>query len=143
MAITEDDRTSETGLFNYADAYLKAGDRIFDPSARGWNNAPAKMLHYHAVELYLKAYLRAQNVSAADLKGRQFGHRLFVIAAEAKSRGLEVPQNILEFLEQADELNDPIESRYLRNRNGPYIQPAEVKNCAHEVRSLARIALGF
>jgi hypothetical protein len=49
--------------------------------------APVTLLLAHAIELYIKSYLRLQGLSAEDLK-KKFGHDFRELLAEASSRGL-------------------------------------------------------
>ena len=50
--------------------------------------APVTMLLAHAVELYLKAFLRLHGVTLKRLAGRKFGHNFKKLAAKAEAEGL-------------------------------------------------------
>lgn len=84
--LTDDDRTTALGLLNYARSYRASADhhlnaRLKVPHAQ----APATFLYYHSIELYLKAYLRSQGLTVAQL--RQVGHNVSKLAGEVQSRG--------------------------------------------------------
>ena len=60
MTITEEDRTNALGLFNSAECYRQAADILGTEHARALRfDQPIRYLFYHAIELYLKAFLRA------------------------------------------------------------------------------------
>ncbi len=50
---------------------------------------PVRFLHSHAIELYLKAYLRLHGISLRELKD-DFGHNLRNLHAASKSRGFAI-----------------------------------------------------
>jgi hypothetical protein len=100
--LTTDERTTALGLFNYARSYRVSADHLLLAKLKVPHpHAPLTLLYYHAVELYLKAYLRAQGDTVAQLKS--VGHNVSKLSAEVQSRGLilddedkEVPSSIAE-----------------------------------------------
>ena len=75
IEITEDDRTSAFGLFNYAISYWKSAfeqERLKIPDITH-PGAPVDFMYVHAVELFLKSYLRLRK-SVQEL--RDVGHKL-------------------------------------------------------------------
>ena len=56
--ITPEERTTALGLYNFAESYRHAADRIRASKAKQLPfDTPIRFLYYHAVELYLKACL--------------------------------------------------------------------------------------
>lgn len=57
---TEDDRTTPIGLFNYAHSYWKSASELQNVKIANVTHpeAPVYFLYVHAIELFLKAYLR-------------------------------------------------------------------------------------
>ena len=71
--ITEEDRTNELGLFNTAESYWKSAATLYDAKVKASHPmSPVRFLYYHAVELYLKAFLRGNGHSAKELRGKKF-----------------------------------------------------------------------
>ena len=84
----EDDRTTEIGLFNYAHSYWRSAVALHKAKVRATHpDSPVWFLYFHAIELYLKSYLRAHGLSVAELR-KKFGHRICCLSDEAKRRGL-------------------------------------------------------
>jgi hypothetical protein len=73
-----------------ADAYLSQADQLLGltrdqlKTLPAENGQPVRHLYCHAMEMHLKAFLRAEGVTDA----RMFGHRLEDLYAECKSRGM-------------------------------------------------------
>jgi hypothetical protein len=75
--LCELERTTALGLFNVAESYWRAAMHIHSSALlKGMHNSPVSFLFYHAIELYLKAFLRhhghtprtaEQEVRAQDL----------------------------------------------------------------------------
>jgi hypothetical protein len=85
--LTTDDRTTALGLFNYARSYRASADHLLSAKLKVPHpHAPLTFLYYHAVELYLKAYLRVQGYTVAQLKS--VGHNVSKLSTEVQSRGL-------------------------------------------------------
>ena len=72
--ICYEDRTTSLGFFYYAEAYWSATKTLqeFATKKYGHWEAPVRFLYYHAIELYLKSFLRARNQTLDDL--RKLGH---------------------------------------------------------------------
>jgi hypothetical protein len=59
MSITEEERTNALGLFNSAECYREAADILASEHAKALSfDHPIRYHFYHAIELYLKAFLR-------------------------------------------------------------------------------------
>jgi HEPN domain-containing protein len=90
----DDERTTPVGLFNYARSYWRAGcnidhDRLAKIEGVTHPDAPITYLFYHAIELYLKAFLRLHGIKMAKLK--KIGHRYERLAEKAKKHDLALP----------------------------------------------------
>jgi hypothetical protein len=120
--ISTDDRTTALGLFNYARSYRASADHLLAaklsvPHA----HAPLTYLYYHAIELYLKAYLRSRNQTVEDLK--KIGHSISKIAARVQSFGLILDDEDKEVLSLMAEADNVIRSRYIQT--GAFSRPEE------------------
>ncbi len=61
-----DERTSAFGLFNYANSYRRSAEYLSKAKVRvSHPHAPITYLFYHAIELYLKSFLRSHGYSVA------------------------------------------------------------------------------
>jgi DNA-binding MarR family transcriptional regulator len=110
--IDDDERTNAVGLFNTARSYwrsavyLNAGNLgVTHPQA------PVIFLFCHAIELYLKAYLRGTAAELARLK--KLGHRVADLAKAAADSGLHLSEEQFEILSHIDEADVALESRYI------------------------------
>src|SRR5207248_2883705 len=73
--------------------------------------APVTFLFCHAIELYLKAYLRGVGNNVAELK--QIGHRVANLAKAAVKSGLGIGPEQTEILAHIDDDKVAIEARYI------------------------------
>jgi HEPN domain-containing protein len=81
------DRHPPIGLYYYAASYHVAADLICDQGLRATHpEAPATFLYCHAIELYLKSFLRFHGVSAKRLQS--IGHDYKRLLSRASKRGL-------------------------------------------------------
>jgi hypothetical protein len=81
------DRQPPIGLYYFAASYHVAADLICDQGLRATHpEAPAMFLYYHAIELYLKSFLRFHGVSAKRLQS--IGHDYKRLLSRASKRGL-------------------------------------------------------
>jgi HEPN domain-containing protein len=120
--ITNDDRTTALGLFNYARSYRASADHLLSAKLGVPHpHAPLTFLYYHAIELYLKAYLRSQGHTVAQL--RQVSHNIRELSTEVQSRGLVLDDEDKEVLETMVEANNVIRSRYIQT--GAFTRPEE------------------
>jgi hypothetical protein len=64
------DRYPQIGVFNFAACYRAAADLLAKQALKATHPGdPISFLYYHAIELYLKAFLRLQKVSMSKLRG--------------------------------------------------------------------------
>src|SRR5262245_47518692 len=67
--MSDDDRTTPLGLFNFARSYWQSGVLLHDANAKVTHpDAPVTLLLAHAIELYLKAFLRLCGVGTEAVK---------------------------------------------------------------------------
>lgn len=109
----DDDRTTSVGLYHFAESYRDCGEAL---AARRPDklmfDAPIEFLFWHAIELYFKAYLRAQGATAAELRTK-FGHNLSRLHAACVDQGLSLsryPEAFFDFMDP----DEAIEARYIR-----------------------------
>ena len=108
--LDEDERVTALGLFHSAHSYamsaivLKKADISIIRS-----DDPIRFLYTHAIELYLKSFLRLKGVTVQQLRSREFGHRISVLRSKAQEFGLQL-KHFEE--EQLDLLDDGIRDRY-------------------------------
>jgi hypothetical protein len=80
----EDSRSSPLGFFNLAESYWRAAGALENAKLRTTHpNSPISFLYYHAIELYLKAFLRLHGHSARELRSKKFGHRTCCLSERA------------------------------------------------------------
>jgi hypothetical protein len=86
---TDDERTTEVGLYHYARSYRAAADYL-DPGpskvASTHPDAPRDFLYIHAIELYLKAFLRLNGSGVKFLKSQS--HDIPSLGNLAAKKGL-------------------------------------------------------
>jgi hypothetical protein len=112
--IAENDlRTTPRGIFWTAEAYWEAA-RVVDAAKMKAtrHRSPIRFLYYHALELYLKAYLRAKGCTVQDLYG--MGHRYKALLEAAKGFGLKVQAEDASLLTSLGMGDAWIRARYIR-----------------------------
>lgn len=135
--LTEDDRATPQGFFNFAEDYLEAGYVLRKHMRAGNHRGEVlKFTLFHAVEMYLKAYLRHRGVSITMLRSKKFGHSYKRLIPACEAQGLNVPAHIKANLYVAESLSDPLEARFFRSAARPRIDPNGLYNLALEVRGL-------
>lgn len=117
MDLAEDERnarTSPLGLYHYAVSYHEAARALAKIKTKTTHpESPIYFLHYHAVELYLKAFLRLQGISVAELASKKFGHKTDRLSNRASEFGLPLYDEDIEVLRLMAETDTVIRSRYL------------------------------
>jgi hypothetical protein len=112
MAGSEDERTSPVGLFNTARSYWRSAEYLSAARLQVTHpQAPVTFLFCHAIELYLKAYLRGAGHDVSQLK--QLGHRVASLAQSAIKSGLAIGPEHSEILNRIDDADVAIEARYI------------------------------
>ena len=107
------DRTSSIGLFNYANSYRKSAEALQSKIIEATHpDAPIYFLYYHAIELYLKSYLRACDVTVNDLRSK-FGHKVSDLALESNRLGLVLRDEDNELFQFMKSTNTVMDARYI------------------------------
>jgi hypothetical protein len=120
--LTRDDRTSPTGLFNFAQSYWRSAEHLRLQNLPVTHpSAPTTFLFCHAIELYLKAYLRSVGVTVDGLK--QYLHGVKKLGEAVQKRGLTLIDEDKEALALLSEYDNIIRSRYITT--GAYTRPTD------------------
>jgi HEPN domain-containing protein len=120
--MSADDRTTPFGLFNYARSYWQSAVHLHHAKVKVTHpDAAITLLLAHAVELYIKAYLRLQGLSAEDLK-TSFGHDFRRLIDEGQARGLHFDEEDKEVAAILTEQESIRRSRYIET--GSYTRPS-------------------
>lgn len=105
-------RTTALGLFNTARSYLESGVHLHAARLKvSHPQAPINFLLCHAIELYFKAFLRAEHHSLGDL--RRLGHNIAKLAEVAKHERLELGEQAYETFSHVTDADVAMESRYI------------------------------
>ena len=114
MEADDEDRTNPTGLFNTAVSYWKSAAALERAKVKATHpDHPIRSLYYHAIELYLKAFLR-QHHSVKELASKKFGHntkKLSVRARELELSFHDEDQTVFAHLQNSDAV---MQARYIR-----------------------------
>lgn len=87
--ISDDERTTAVGLFHFAESYRTCAEALMRSPPRSLRfDDPILFLAYHAVELYLKAYLRHHGETLQRLR-KEYVHSLTKAWDQATKFGLE------------------------------------------------------
>ncbi len=109
---TDEERTSALGLFNTARSYWRSGKHLHAAQIKVTHpQAPITFLFCHAIELYLKAFLRANEHSLSEL--RKWGHNVANLAEAVKKDGLNLGAPSAETLSHVVDADVAMESRYI------------------------------
>ena len=109
----EDERTTPLGLFNYAHSYWRSAVALKQARVKATHPGdPIWFLYFHAMELYLKYYLRLHGKSVANLRD-EYGHRMDRLAKGARSFGFQFDDEDREVLSVIASMN-PIDVRYIK-----------------------------
>jgi hypothetical protein len=112
MASSDNERTSPVGLFNTARSYWRSAEYLSAARLEITHpQAPITFLFCHAIELYLKAYLRSAGHDLSQLK--QLGHRVASLAQSTIKSGLVIAPEHSEILNHIDDTDVAIEARYI------------------------------
>lgn len=118
----EIERTTPLGLFNYARSYWRSAEYLHTAQLKLTHPAaPVSFLFYHALELYLKAFLLSQSLSLGSLKA--IGHRLDKAGGKAIELGLVLMDEDKEVLDIIGDSHTVINARYIVT--GAFSRPAE------------------
>jgi hypothetical protein len=130
--------TSPLGFFNFALSYRAAGDKLRVCKLRATHpHSPILFVYYHAIELYLKAFLRAQGLSVASLQ--DIGHKFNKLQRLCTQHHLDFDDKDEAVLARIAEDGAWAATRYLTwdYRSGPAISELS-RTCRRLDRSVAK-----
>ena len=106
--------TSALGLFLYADAYKRSAQTLEAAKIQaGYQNSPVYFLYSHAIELYLKSFLRSFGVCPKKLANRNhFGHDFVKLMEGAEQYGLSLPSRESQILKKWAMPSELLKARY-------------------------------
>jgi HEPN domain-containing protein len=119
--MSDDDRTTPLGRFNYARTYWQSAVLLHHARAKVTHpDAPVTLLLAHAIELYLKAFLRLRGVGIEEVR-TTFGHDFKKLVDEASTRGLSLGKEEIDIAAVLTEKESIRRSRYIET--GYYQRP--------------------
>ena len=105
------DGPTPLGFYNFAVSYHEGADLIADRGLKATHpESVAMFLYYHAIELYLKSFLRLKGDTAKRL--RKIGHDFQTLQSRAKKRGLPFGK---------------VEEEVLAGQSGPFQTPSSAQ----------------
>lgn len=120
--LTPEERTTPLGLFNFARSYWRSSEQLRDSKPDvSHPDAPIVFLLYHAIELYLKAYVRSAGYNLQQLK--DISHNITKAGRAAKKEGLDLTDDDFALLALIDAYDNVIRSRYITT--GAYTRPED------------------
>src|SRR3954471_22090948 len=85
------------GWFLFAESYLVCANALRRAPPNGLRfDAPIRYLLFHAMELYLKAFLRLKGFDETQLMSRVLGHNQVALAELAQEQGLTIDASVSE-----------------------------------------------
>lgn len=109
-----DQDTTPIGLFNFAESYWQSAIALQKAQVRATHTGSVVWyLYYHAIELYLKAYLSGNGITLDELRNK-YGHRVNRLVKKSNEFGLQFDDEdtaVFAFMTETDAV---IDSRYLR-----------------------------
>lgn len=116
--LTEDNqRTTSIGLFLTAEAYWSGANVLYRSDKRKkakipFHDKPTYFCYYHAIELYLKAFLRHHH--GVDELEDEFRHSATKLMNRAKELGIDFDDEDVDVLTMMGETDAVIRARYTR-----------------------------
>jgi hypothetical protein len=111
----EDERNTPIGVFNYAESYWQAARALQQAKVPSTHpDPPISFLYYHAIELYLKSFLRVHGHTAKELRGKSFGHRVCCLRERSIQLGLVFKDSDVETFSLLATTDAIIRSRYIQ-----------------------------
>jgi len=141
MTITKDDRTTDVGLYHFAQSYRLAADFLENGPDRPHSTHPEEprdFLYIHAIELYLKAFLRLQGKTVDDLKA--IGHDIPKLAKLVAGYGVILDVQVGGILELLT-FENVFGARYIVTGYYHRASTAGLKHAAAELHAIVRAAL--
>ncbi|WP_157934107.1 hypothetical protein [Microvirga ossetica] len=103
--------------------------------AGGHYEAPVRYLYFHAIELFLKAYLRLKGIEEKKLKYSPYGHNLNSLANEAEKLGLFIGKRVRLVCDATDDFDDPLDARYIKTGRRRALLTYKLHEAARDLQS--------
>lgn len=104
-------RTTAIGLFNFAHTYAQSASALSKIKVNATHPDSVVRFNYsHAVELYLKSFLRLNGMSVSELSSKKYGHDTKKLVKKAIKCGLNL-EDLQKY--QIISLRDAIDDRYI------------------------------
>jgi hypothetical protein len=140
--ISDEERTSDVGLFNTAETYWKSAQALYGAKVKATHSSsPVLFLYYHAIELYLKAFLRGHDHSAVELRSRKFGHKICCLTERAAQLGLRYMDEDKEVFSLMSTTDAVIRSRYIQTGYFSWPSPEALDRTCRSLRYIIGTAL--
>jgi hypothetical protein len=108
------DRSPPLALFNLAESYWQAARALHTATMHTTHpGSPIAFLQYHAIELYLKSFLRHHGHTIKELASRKFGHKTCCLAERATKLGVEFDDEDNVVISMMSTTDAIIRSRYI------------------------------
>lgn len=98
------------GIFLLAQSFEDAGHVVVENATRQFSDHPQRLLFLHAIETYLRAYLRLHGAEADEL--RRYMHDVGRMLADAQSGGLSLDSTTVKYILASGEAGDYVRVRY-------------------------------
>jgi len=135
--LTDDARSSPLLFFNVAETYWRAAVALEKAKLKTTHpSSPISFLYYHAIELYLKAFLRVHGHTAKELSGRKFGHRTCCLSERASQLGIRFDDEDLQVFSLMANTDAVIRSRYVETGYFRWPAPAALDRTCKSLRQL-------
>jgi hypothetical protein len=101
----------------------------------GHYEAPVRYLYFHAIELFLKAYLRLNGLEEEKLERRPYSHNLTNLANEAEKLGLLIGKRVRLVCDAAGDFDSPVDARYIKTGARRALLTYKLREAARELQS--------
>lgn len=141
MTDDRNDRTTAVGLYHYGHSYHEAARALGHATLRTTHpDAPLAYLYFHAIELFLKAYLRGHHHTIDELE-RRFRHDFKRMRKRAVELGFDFRHEDLVVLAYMEQTPVVMNARYIST--GYFQRPSNdaLERTATSLRSTTHAAV--
>ena len=136
------ERTTALGLFNVATSYWRAARCLQKEKLKTTHpGSPVSFLYYHAIELFLKAFLRHHGRTPRELRSKKFGHSTAALEHLASELGLFFEDEDREVLSLMAKTDAVIRSRYIQTGYFQWPHPGALDRTCKSLRKSVGEAL--
>jgi hypothetical protein len=140
MTVTEDERTTELGLFNYAASYRGAADALGTMKLSTTHpETPRSFLYVHAIELYIKAFLRASGCSLDEIEALR--HNWQRLRSAYEENGGRLTDEDVDVVRNLAASNASIRFRYIETGFSSWATPEALSRTAESLHDTVRSRL--